>query len=223
MNATQHPSTSSSAGGSTKQGEDGASGRETTRAVTGLAAAELLEQQAALAKEKITLKSAQQLEAEFNNHIGADWNKKEKLEKQRIRKARKEAVRKAELDLYMSEEERTKSMAVTREREAKERERRLAELGEKRAKARQQTATREAKKFEQNQYLKQKEQDVRYLFVVVVVVDGGAARLFFFFFGNFCIVCLLCVSLEIVIRNCSFENFFFFIFFWWPGTRGTTT
>ena len=180
LNTTQHPSTSSSAGG-TKQGEDGASGRETTRAVTGLAAAELLEQQAALAKQKITLKSAQQLEAEFNNHIGADWNKKEKLEKQRIRKARKEAVRKAELDLYMSEEERMKSMAVTREREAKERERRLAELGEKRAKARQQTAAREAKKFEQNQYLKQKEQDVRWMFVVVVVVvGGGAARLFFF-------------------------------------------
>ena len=55
--------------------------------------------------------------------------------------------------------ERNKSMAVTREQEAKERERRLAELSEKRTKARQQTAVREARKFEKSSEAQKKAKD----------------------------------------------------------------
>ena len=53
-----------------------------------------------------TNKSAEELEREFSSHIGKNHLKREKEEKLRIRKERMEAVRKAEKDLLMSEEQR---------------------------------------------------------------------------------------------------------------------
>ena len=102
--------------------------------LTGLEAAEYLETKKAMEEAKGSqLKSAQQLEKEFNAHIGENWNKREKAEKARIKKERLEAVRKAETDLLLSEEDRNASLAENRVREAAEREKRLAELSEKRA------------------------------------------------------------------------------------------
>ena len=79
------------------------------------------------------IKSAEKLEAEFNAHLSKEWMKREKLEKQRIRAERIEAVRKAEMDLLLSEEERNHHLLERKEKEAKHSEMARSNRGHLRA------------------------------------------------------------------------------------------
>ena len=107
------------------------------------------------AMKSTKLKTAAELKQEYNAHLGGDWAKQQAAEKLKLREQRREAVRRAERDLLMSEEERLSQSKQEKEAHRLEKERRYNNLAAKRAKLRADQARKEAAKFRKEEAAKQ--------------------------------------------------------------------
>ena len=133
----------SAGAGATKQGQEGQKAGSKKGQELAVEAADRRKD----AMKSTKLKSAAELEKEFNQHLGGDWAKRQAAEKRRLQEERRQAVRRAERDLLMSEEERSMRTQSEKDADRNAKEKRYNELSAKRAKLRAENARKEAAKF----------------------------------------------------------------------------